>query len=56
VGFDEYELCPGSSIVFDSSSPHRLWTIGDEPVEAVWLVIGRAADPRTAPGAPARPA
>jgi transcriptional regulator with XRE-family HTH domain len=56
VGFDEYELGPGSSIVFDSSSPHRLWAIGDEPVEAVWLVIGRAADPRTAPGKPARPA
>ncbi|HEV8105869.1 MAG TPA: XRE family transcriptional regulator [Gaiellaceae bacterium] len=46
VGFDEYELGPGTSIVFDSSSPHRLWTIGDEPVNAVWLVIGRAADPR----------
>ena len=46
VGFDEYELEPGASIVFDSSSPHRLWTIGDEPVHAVWVVIGRAADPR----------
>ena len=32
VGFDEYQLGPGSSIVFDSSSPHRLWTIGREPV------------------------
>ncbi|HVV57207.1 MAG TPA: helix-turn-helix domain-containing protein, partial [Gaiellaceae bacterium] len=31
VGFDEYELGPGASIAFDSSSPHRLWTIGDEP-------------------------
>ncbi|HUK98077.1 MAG TPA: XRE family transcriptional regulator [Gaiellaceae bacterium] len=46
VGFDEFELGPGSSIAFDSSSPHRLWTIGGEPVQAVWLVIGRAADPR----------
>jgi transcriptional regulator with XRE-family HTH domain len=46
VGFDEYELAPGSSIAFDSSSPHRLWTIGDEPVHAVWVVVGRAADPR----------
>jgi transcriptional regulator with XRE-family HTH domain len=46
VGFDEYELDPGSSIAFDSSSPHRLWTIGDEPVHAIWVVIGRAADPR----------
>jgi transcriptional regulator with XRE-family HTH domain len=46
VGFDEYELGPGGSIAFDSSSPHRLWTIGDEPVHAIWVVIGRAADPR----------
>ena len=47
VGFDEYELGPGASIAFDSSSPHRLWTIGDEPAQAIWVVIGRAADPRT---------
>ena len=46
VGFDEYELGPGSSIAFDSSSPHRLWAIGTEPVHAVWVVIGRVADPR----------
>jgi transcriptional regulator with XRE-family HTH domain len=46
VGFEEYELGPGGSIAFDSSSPHRLWTIGDEPVHAIWVVIGRAADPR----------
>jgi transcriptional regulator with XRE-family HTH domain len=47
VGFDQHELGPGSSIAFDSSSPHRLWTIGSEPVHAVWVVVGRAADPRT---------
>jgi transcriptional regulator with XRE-family HTH domain len=46
VGFDEYELGAGGSIAFDSSSPHRLWTIGDEPVHAVWVVIGRKADSR----------
>ena len=48
VGFDEYELGPGDSIGFDSSSPHRLWAVGDEPVHAVWVVIGRKADPRGA--------
>jgi transcriptional regulator with XRE-family HTH domain len=53
VGFEEYELGPGASIAFDSSSPHRLWTIGDEPVHAVWVVIGRAADPRTGMAPPA---
>jgi transcriptional regulator with XRE-family HTH domain len=46
VGFEEYELHPGGSIAFDSSSPHRLWAIGDEPVQAIWVVIGRKADPR----------
>ena len=46
VGFEEYELGPGVSIAFDSSSPHRLWAVGDEPVHAIWVVLGRAADPR----------
>jgi transcriptional regulator with XRE-family HTH domain len=50
VGFDEYELGPGASIAFDSSSPHRLWAIGGEPVHAIWVVIGRAADPRAEGG------
>ena len=55
VGFEKYELGPGGSIAFDSSSPHRLWTIGREPVHAIWVVIGREADPRsgTAPPSPA---
>jgi transcriptional regulator with XRE-family HTH domain len=47
VGFEEYELGPGGSIAFDSSSPHRLWAIGEEPVHAIWTVVGRDADPRT---------
>jgi len=46
VGFEEYELGPGGSIAFDSSSPHRLWAVGDEPVHAIWVVIGREADLR----------
>jgi transcriptional regulator with XRE-family HTH domain len=53
VGFEEYELGPGGSIAFDSSSPHRLWAIGGEPAHAIWVVIGRTADPRTA--TPSRP-
>lgn len=52
VGFEEYELGPGGSIAFDSSSPHRLWAIGEEPVHAVWVVIGREADPRARTGPP----
>ncbi len=46
VGFEEYELGTGGSIAFDSSSPHRLWAVGDEPVHAIWVVIGRKADSR----------
>lgn len=41
IGFDDYELDPGDSIVFDSTLPHRLAAIGDEPVHAVWIVVGR---------------
>lgn len=47
VGDHSYELEPGDSIAFESTTPHRLWTIGDEPVKAVWTVVGRADDPRT---------
>ena len=46
IGFDEYHLEPGHSITFDASSPHRLWAIGDEPVEALWVVLGRQSDSR----------
>ena len=49
VGFDEYYLEPGHSIVFDATSPHRLWAIGDEPVEALWVVVGRQSDRRVPP-------
>ena len=52
VGFEEYELGPGGSIAFDSTSPHRLWAIGREPVHAIWVVIGRTADPRAAAPSP----
>ena len=46
IGFDEYVLEPGDSVSFDSSSPHRLWTIGDEAAEAIWIVVGRQSDSR----------
>ena len=46
VGFESYELGPGDSVAFDSTMPHRLFTVGDEPVEAIWVVIGRRGDPR----------
>ena len=44
VGFEEYELGPGDSLSFSSQIPHRLWTIGDKPVAAVWAILNRAKD------------
>ena len=46
LGFDRFELRPGDSIDFDSTQPHRLYNLGDEPVHAIWLVVGRDADGR----------
>jgi transcriptional regulator with XRE-family HTH domain len=48
VGFDSYELEPGDSIVLPSTTPHRFWTIGDQPTTVVWTVVGRTGDPRPA--------
>ncbi|MGZ4371378.1 MAG: cupin domain-containing protein [Gaiellaceae bacterium] len=46
IGFDEYELGPGMAVSFDASAPHRLWAIGDQPAEAIWVVVGRQSDNR----------
>jgi transcriptional regulator with XRE-family HTH domain/quercetin dioxygenase-like cupin family protein len=46
VGFEDHVLHPGDSISFESSMPHRLATVGDEPVEALWFVVGRSGDLR----------
>jgi transcriptional regulator with XRE-family HTH domain/mannose-6-phosphate isomerase-like protein (cupin superfamily) len=41
IGFDEYVLGPGDAIAFDSTTPHRLMNVGDEPVHGIWFVLGR---------------
>lgn len=41
IGFDDYELGPGDAVSFDSTTPHRLYNRGAEPVHAVWFVLGR---------------
>jgi transcriptional regulator with XRE-family HTH domain len=46
VGFDTYTVRQNDSISFESTLPHRLWTIGDTPVHAIWSVINRRGDPR----------
>jgi transcriptional regulator with XRE-family HTH domain len=46
AGFDSYELGSGDSIRLDSSIPHRVWAIGNEPATVLWTVLERGADPR----------
>lgn len=41
LGFEQHKLGPGDSIGFDSTKPHRLWNLGDEPVHGIWFVVGR---------------
>lgn len=47
VGSETYELESYDSISFESTMPHRLFNAGDEPVLAIWFVVGRGRDPRT---------
>lgn len=44
IGFENYELGPGDSIAFASTTPHRLFNSGSEPVHAIWFVVGRDTD------------
>lgn len=37
VNFDDHLLWPGDSIAFPSTSPHRLWNAGGEPVRPIWV-------------------
>jgi len=46
VGFDVHVLQAGDAISFDSTVPQRLATMGEEPAEAIWMVVGRQGDPR----------
>jgi transcriptional regulator with XRE-family HTH domain len=46
VGGEDYELEPGDSIAFESTTPHRIWAIGEQAAVAIWTVVGRDGDPR----------
>ena len=48
IGFEEYVLKPGDSVSIDSTTPHRLANVGDEPVHAIWFVEGRDGSPLSA--------
>jgi len=41
IGFDDVVLGPGDAIAFDSTTPHRLYNAGTEPVHGIWFVLGR---------------
>jgi len=41
IGFDDEVLGPGDAIAFDSTTPHRLFNAGAEPVHGIWFVLGR---------------
>jgi transcriptional regulator with XRE-family HTH domain/mannose-6-phosphate isomerase-like protein (cupin superfamily) len=46
VEFETHRLEAGDSICFDSTIPHRLATVGEQPVHAIWFVVGRSGDAR----------
>ncbi|WP_199430329.1 helix-turn-helix domain-containing protein [Qaidamihabitans albus] len=37
IGFDHFELGPGDSIRFPSTTPHRIHNPGAEPAVAIWV-------------------
>ena len=39
VGFESFELGPGDSIAFDSSTPHEYLNKTGDPVHAIWVVV-----------------
>ncbi len=41
IGFEQYVLEPGDSMVFDSTVPHRFWNAGPAPVRGIWFVVDR---------------
>lgn len=42
LGLEEHELGPQDSIAFDTSLPHRIDNVGDEPARVVWCMVGPA--------------
>lgn len=48
VGFDTHSLEPGDAITFDSMTPHRLSNPFEESCQAIWFVVARRSDDRSA--------
>jgi transcriptional regulator with XRE-family HTH domain len=41
IGFESYVVHANDSVSFESAQPHRLWSIGNEPAVAIWMVVNR---------------
>lgn len=41
LGFESYTLRPGDSIIFDSTTPHRLTNHHVEPMRALWVIFNQ---------------
>lgn len=41
LGFESYTLKAGDSIIFESTTPHRLINKGSQPMRAVWVVLNQ---------------
>jgi transcriptional regulator with XRE-family HTH domain len=41
LGFEQYQLKPGDSVIFDSATPHRLTNTGQVPVQAMWIILNQ---------------
>ncbi|MCB0154206.1 MAG: cupin domain-containing protein [Anaerolineae bacterium] len=39
LGFEKYLLQAGDTIIFDSTTPHRLTNVGDTPMRAIWVIF-----------------
>ena len=37
IGVETHRLAPGDSIIFDSTTPHRLLNEGAQPIRAIWI-------------------
>jgi transcriptional regulator with XRE-family HTH domain len=41
LGFERYLLKAGDSIIFDSTTPHRLTNAGQASMQAIWVILNR---------------
>ena len=42
LGFESHTLHSGDSIIFESTTPHRLINKSSQPMRAVWVVLSKS--------------